>query len=880
MSKIKLFFNKNYKILILIFSINPIINIIFDDKSKGFFFRNSIYFYLIGFISIIFYGLYLVNNERILNKIQIEKITLGIFALSNVILSFYGFGLIYVYMYSLEITLVSFVTLRALVDRYSSKINLTVESKPELYESRIASKDRILIILKNESKSLILVDGEWGIGKTFFMDRVLDEGQYIIDLKVDVLLFNEKKQMINFVMEEIHKVLLEKGIRSTSIRKYLSVINEGIENKFVKGLYKLFSDEKTESIEKDIKDDIKSLNGEKLVVIVDNLERTLDKKITINILGFLHYIYEKLGVNVAVLADSDKLRNEISRENENVSDYLNKFFIETIFINPENPLTIVEKLSNNLFIKNINIQQTIENLYRENYIRLNDEITGNINEIRRFDRIINNDNLEVKDKAEPIRQRQNMDEVLKRNRNALKIYNADYDRIIRKFQNQRTYESVEVRYSLLENEIKSLYKFIEIDLEKYENIILRITFYKEIYGNMKFEKTNLKENYPLAYKLLFDNESNDLGKNIIETLINVSNNDIIVAINMIENTNNYNTDIKSILKNFEIYFIAFYNSSDDKKMKLIDYYKKNYEFCKNNLNNFIDKENSFEGFAVIDRMYFLENNESILSTLFEKEISYKNRYRDTGISKEIIEISEELLDKVYKNDKDKLQRRNYQSFANFYMWCNNDWIEHDNEVIHKNLELANEIEKNTASNTNLSLIEKKYLEYFIKLFRYFFDEEFKVKNRKELEKDLFEHIEKININKNLIIKLEERIKETIKIDDLLEFERLKKELFELDKELEEKLHDILSPLDFPLEKNEDLEWRIELWKKLDEKAIEYYEYTNYSEEKNEILSKYYEESVKKGFELDEDFDKILKKANINIFLEENIIVQNEENNDI
>lgn len=220
------------------------------------------------------------------------------------------------------------------------------KEKEELYDSRKPSKDRILNILKEEAKSLILVDGEWGIGKTFFMDRVLGDEKSILAVKVDVLLFNEKKQMINFVMEEINKILLEKGIRSTSIRKYLSVINDGIDNKFIKGLYKAFSNEKTDDIEKNIKEDIEALKDEKLVIIVDNLERTLDKKITIDILGFLHYIYEKLGVFVVVLADSSKLRDEISREIPSAEDYLKKFFIDKIKL----PSVDYREIINNLEI--------------------------------------------------------------------------------------------------------------------------------------------------------------------------------------------------------------------------------------------------------------------------------------------------------------------------------------------------------------------------------------------------------------------------------------------------------------------------------------------------------------------------------------------------
>lgn len=724
------------------------------------------------------------------------------------------------------------------------------KGKEELYDSRKPSKDRILNILKEEAKSLILVDGEWGIGKTFFMDRVLEEENSILPVKVDVLLFNEKKQMINFVMEEIHKILLEKGIRSTSIRKYLSIINDGIDNKFINGLYRLFSDDKAEDIEKNIKDDIKTLGDEKLVIIVDNLERTLDKKITIDILGFLHYIYERLGVFVVVLADSSKLREEISREIPSAEDYLDKFFIEKIKM------------------EEVKIEQILYEFLKP------DEIAKRYEFFNQIPLIVKQLEEEIEHRRKEI-EKNNTDESNKK----ISQMQEDYNFLRSKLSVPRNYQLIKNEVDVINKNIMLMYG-IEKNLNNYNRIILGMSIYLKVFKD-KFDRKNLSHTYPLRFYLLYNEKTISFGemkvppeilydissinKSIVE-LINYSSDEIIKVVDLIEK-NGYVKTIEECLKCFEIYFKVFFDYSEEKKQNLINFYKKNYELFKNSLKDFIYEKNNFEGFALVDRMYFLENNESILSILFEKEMSYKNRYKDTGISKEIINISEDLLDKVYKNDKDKFKRRNHKSFDKFYMWCNIEYIEDDNEVIRKSLELADVIEKNTASNTNLSLIEKKYLEYFIKLFRCFFGEEFKTKNRKELEEDLFEYVEKINNNKNLIIKLEERVKETIKINDLLEFERLKKELSELNKELEKKLHDILSPLDFPLKKNEDLEWRIVLWKEFDKKGIEYYEYDNYTIDKRK-LSDFYKEFVNKGFEPDEYFEKILKKANIDVFQNE------------
>lgn len=889
MIKIKLFFNKNYKILILIFSINPIINIIFDDKSKGFFFRNSIYFYLIGFISIIFYGLYLVNNERILNKIQIEKITLGIFTLSNVFLSFYGFGLLYIYIYSILIASIIYVILRVLVTRYSSKINSTKDSELKLYESRKPSKERILKILNENSKSLILVDGEWGIGKTFFMDRVLEEEKNIyyekkellnpkniLAVKVDVLLFNEKKQMINFVMEDIHKVLLEKGIRSSSIRKYLSAINDGVNNKFAKALYKLFSDEKTENIENNIKDDIKSLNGEKLVIVVDNLERTLDKKITIDILGFLHYIYEKLGVNIVVLADSHKLKDEIGNE-----VYLKKFFIETIYLSQVNYEEIIGKIEEDnrfLFKNNIRIQCEVEDLYGEKYKELSIRIEDNIKNIGIIEfQLDKGTNKEIYNKPKLEKETAQLDKY----RKELDCYTADYNRLSKTFGNPRAYKTVVVRYNEWNFRIMNLYNFNNEELKKFENIILKIAFYEEVYGNMKFEKTKFSEEFPITSAMLYSNyEENTIGLSLVE-LINHSNDDILEAIKVIENISINISDIGQCLQQFEIYYTAF-NSYKERITKLYEFYKTKkddfFEFLNNpeNMKYLFSSRLKYSGLVYIDRMYYLENNNSILTKLYSENQFLKSREgnNDNDINGAILKLTKKLLSNIYNRTIDDYPNEFDYNFRHIVSYNSGKMSDLTDVDINKTIRDI----KEKLNSSNLFNLEKKYVEYFLVCFENYFG---------KIKANINYQNSKINEFLNTLVAINE-LKEKINflgtsVEEQFSFKKHKFELDNLESkrlEIRKKLH---TNYGYSINTSEELQNKIDISKRIfelsnDIEDIINYEFSNSNSGTIEF-SKLYEEFVKKGFKPDKDFEKLFYPKGVKFNSSDNVI-ENEENHDL
>lgn len=106
MNKVKVFYNRNFKFLMLLFSINPIVNVILDNKKKGvlqsFFSQFSIILTIV--ISLIL--IYHYNNLERVKRINTEKTSFVVFAIFSLICSIFRYTFIETVIISLEGTLV------------------------------------------------------------------------------------------------------------------------------------------------------------------------------------------------------------------------------------------------------------------------------------------------------------------------------------------------------------------------------------------------------------------------------------------------------------------------------------------------------------------------------------------------------------------------------------------------------------------------------------------------------------------------------------------------------------------------------------------------------------------------------------------------------
>lgn len=147
-----------------------------------------------------------------------------------------------------------------------------IKSKETMLDKLYPSRDRLKkglneFINSNEynfSNSLILIDGEWGIGKTYFIDNFFETYQNNTELiKIDVLLFRDKNAMIDYSLSELNKILKKNGDVSNNINKYINIIKDSSDSKLINGLLSLLiKNDSIQEIEEQIGKNIKNIKSQ------------------------------------------------------------------------------------------------------------------------------------------------------------------------------------------------------------------------------------------------------------------------------------------------------------------------------------------------------------------------------------------------------------------------------------------------------------------------------------------------------------------------------------------------------------------------------------------------------------------------------------------
>lgn len=199
------------------------------------------------------------------------------------------------------------------------------ESVRSLYPSRELASKKLEYLLKERLVSSILVDGDWGIGKTFFIDKVLEKNQeeYNI-LKYDALLYDTREKLMKVFFKDL-KILAKKNKFLVGDSYDYLVMLEPIIVSLPFGLGKLFLKEKSsENLKKEFKSFIERFKSS-IVVIIDNLERINQSDVFREVISFFHELNDFKNIKVIMLLDSKKLKKL-----EIPEGYIDKFFIHRI----------------------------------------------------------------------------------------------------------------------------------------------------------------------------------------------------------------------------------------------------------------------------------------------------------------------------------------------------------------------------------------------------------------------------------------------------------------------------------------------------------------------------------------------------------------------
>lgn len=310
---------KGILILFFIYTIIYIVEYIHTNKVLHF----LDYSYLSIFF-LFFYFLNLLNIRSIIKYIIVFFLVLWIAAIIK------DFNLIeYWIFFAKKISdhRVIFIFLLFIVNiifKFTSLRRENQEEKEEIYLERKDDADYIIDFIQNDKNKNIFIlgiDSEYGAGKTFLVEKTsekLNPNKYEI-IKIRCLLL-EREEVYYYIIEEIKKILARDLIFISNLKKFHKSILKIFDNKFLGGISNFFSyNSITDDID-NLKDTIKKLN-KNIVIIFDDIDRTNDVEKIEKILSFISDFSSK-NIKSIVLFSSDNLKKLDERFNR---DYLEKY---------------------------------------------------------------------------------------------------------------------------------------------------------------------------------------------------------------------------------------------------------------------------------------------------------------------------------------------------------------------------------------------------------------------------------------------------------------------------------------------------------------------------------------------------------------------------
>ena len=223
-------------------------------------------------------------------------------------------------------------------------------------------------------ENVLLVQGDYGTGKTFFAKKLND---YLLGEDIDSVYFSAwEKDYANDVFANIsinfYKYFAEKNKISANFKKalnraydFVKIIGDLTTNSNLSKLLEFFEKDKKDPIvefKDELSKTINKLENKKLVLIVDELDRCRPDY-AMKVLEIIKHFFDIDGLIVIVLSNIKALNNSVKslynfENNNNEESYLTKFFVDKVILNPINyEKFIVDTLSQKLKIDKKNLQE-------------------------------------------------------------------------------------------------------------------------------------------------------------------------------------------------------------------------------------------------------------------------------------------------------------------------------------------------------------------------------------------------------------------------------------------------------------------------------------------------------------------------------------------
>ena len=575
------------------------------------------------------------------------------------------------------------------------KIDTNNQDKSNLITSRNQDLEKLKNILDNTLNSII-IDDEWGNGKTFFIKefmKVYERNYEFIYIKVPY--FQTRQEFRKVFLTELNKVFIKNGIFNTSISnltKYFGVEIQGITLNQIEKNY-------NETIEEIVKKMCKL--DKKIVVILDDLDRIEKGEDIQEILNFIGEINielrEKIGL--ITLSSYNKLNEKVisHTEDKEGENYLEKYFDKKFYLQKVNIQELIEYFCEDENLSKI-IKQCKEAIEKYYLISFNSENLENYE--KNFKEEIKQNKIYFSKQTF-----RNIERIVKN------ISNINVDELI---GNKEIYKKIFILFEIFELLLPKSWENLKID-SKMESLLNNIFIYKDN-PEINFEKYN-----PFIYSCANEvlNYKKSKTQNYFSKYQNIKN--FI--------TGKYINNDESILIEEYLETAKIFKFSEDEKKQILDFFIRDNKISKY---DFIQLYIQFE----LNYKLYLDD----ITTFIEIINNKSNNCGDTYINKyllirefckflyslSLISLKEfsDIIKLIQTNDDSLLEEKIFEKFN-----------QHKNkQEIYKILDFISEIYNETSQTSKYNTLNSN-IKIGIKNFKFNDDVNSLLKAFKEAENE-------------------------------------------------------------------------------------------------------------------------------------------------
>ena len=509
----------------------------------------------------------------------------------------------------------------------------------KLYKNREKDKEFILDFLTNNDNKNIYtlgIDSEYGTGKTFIVEKAIEELDYkkfeIIKIRCMLL---EKEEIYSYILKKIRKILSKNSIFTVSFEKLSNTFLKTIDNKFFGGISELLSQNIVIDEIDYFKEVIEKLD-KTIILVFDDIDRVNDTEKIERILSFISDFSIK-NIKILVLFNSQNLKNINEKYNRN---YLEKY------------IPVTRKITNIPFIELLKKEITSNNLNEEDF---------------KFLYIIEKEDIYIYPK-----EYQKMRDVFQ--------FNYDFEILVK---GEIKIGSLEFSPRMIKNFIEEVSNFLKLNSEwKIEKrlliayVFLKNLYYDEFYEKIENTSKSFVEIFPI--KLNFENKD-----------INLTLEDLDLLENIIKNR-------KAILSGKSKLYGSCYINGKNIFLKKNLFGKNHIDYYLNKIGKKVgnlsieEKLDTITQFLKDNEDYSIETKNLLIYTLFNYPLyldnkDYKVKERIDKIEKAIKKLTylgnAEYLsaeEKFYRKFKRSLKKENIKEIRNDFNKIFNEFYHNSN----------------------------------------------------------------------------------------------------------------------------------------------------------------------------------------------------------